>query len=237
MLNRLVIVAAVAAVVCACARKPLEVRVFGSLHAMMHEGATGPVVALSDATRGAHAYAIGALSELRGEVTIVDGDAWIAVAEEDGRVSTTRDAAGESAALLVATNVASWSETVVTADIAFADLDAAIERAALAAGRDLTRPLPVLVEGPLAELTSHVIDGRRLAPGGDHAAHAQASVRATQAHANGTLIGFFSKSHEGVFTHLGSFTHFHVVVPASGVSGHVDHVTIERGARLRFPRE
>ncbi|WP_437870158.1 hypothetical protein [Sorangium sp. So ce363] len=47
--------------------------------------------------------------------------------------------------------------------------------------------------------------------------------------------GFFSKHHHGVFTHIGSNTHFHVVLPERPLMGHVDGVTLARGARVLLP--
>jgi alpha-acetolactate decarboxylase len=60
-------------------------------------------------------------------------------------------------------------------------------------------------------------------------------VSGTLAEASGTLVGFFSKTHQGVFTHLGSNTHLHVVAPDAKVSGHVDAVTVPAGVEIGFP--
>lgn len=53
--------------------------------------------------------------------------------------------------------------------------------------------------------------------------------------ATGVLVGFYSSQHHGIFTHHGSDTHVHVVLAEENASGHVDGVTVGRGARLRLP--
>src|SRR5688572_4171827 len=55
-----------------------KVSTFGHLRAVVHERDLAPKVKLAEVLARPHAYAVGALSELRGEVTIVDGVAWLA---------------------------------------------------------------------------------------------------------------------------------------------------------------
>ena len=50
-----------------------------------------------------------------------------------------------------------------------------------------------------------------------------------------TLVGFYSRSDEGVFTHMGSKTHIHCVVDEPISAGHVDHVSIPTGTTVKFP--
>lgn len=53
--------------------------------------------------------------------------------------------------------------------------------------------------------------------------------------ASATLVGFYSESDQGVFTHMGSKTHIHCALDEPLYTGHVDHVTIPAGTTLRFP--
>ncbi len=50
----------------------------------------------------------------------------------------------------------------------------------------------------------------------------------------GTLVGFYSPRHHGVFTHMGSNAHAHCVAEKPLSSGHVDDVVILEGAKIRF---
>lgn len=212
-----------------------EVRHFGALRQIMHEGRTDAAVRVADVVPGPHAFALGALSELRGEVTVIDDVVWTAYPRDDGTAEVRTGAVDEGAALLVVAAVPSWREVVVADDIAADALDAEIERLASTAGVDTSAPFPVRVSGPLVDLRWHVVDGRKLQPGSSHAEHARTAVSGVEANVDGELLGFFSKAHAGVFTHHGSNTHFHVVLAARPLTGHVDRVAIGRGARVLFP--
>lgn len=211
------------------------VRSFGALRAIMHEGQTGPAVRIGDVVPGPHAFGIGALSQLRGEVTVVDDAIWTSYPRDDGTADVRRGGAEEQAALFVVADVARWQEATLDADVPDGQLDARIEALLRERGLDAEGAVPVQVHGSFRDLSWHVIDGRKLAPGGGHADHARASVSGALAAAEGTLVGFFSKRHHGVFTHMGSNTHFHVVLPERPLMGHVDAVTLARGARVLLP--
>lgn len=213
-----------------------SVRHFGELRAIIHEGRTGPSVRLADVVPGPNAFGIGALSELRGEVTVVDDVVWTAIPRDDGTADVrTGEAADEAAALFVVANVARWRQVPIDADIPNDGLDAAIEQLAAAAGVDTAQPFAVRIEGPLAGLRWHVVDGSKLSPGAGHDEIMRTSVHGEEESATGTLVGFFSTKHQGVFTHQGANTHFHVVVADRNLMGHVDGVDVRRGATLYVP--
>lgn len=215
-----------------------QVTSHGALRAVMHQRDFTPKVNLAAVLAQPHVFAVGALSGLRGEITIVDGVAWLAypVAGDRARVERRRRTS-EEAALLVSASVSRWQRVTLTRDVPFAELDATLEALARQHGCDPDRPFPFSVRGPVADLQFHVIDGARLAAaGGSHHDHAAAGSRFSRPSASATLVGFFSKSHHGVFTHMGSNTHLHVVLAAEGVSGHADRVTLRRGAVLSLPR-
>lgn len=211
------------------------VRHFGELRAIMHEGLTGPAVQLREVVPGPHAYGLGALSELRGEVTVIDDVVWTAYPTDDGtadvRSSETTD---EAAALFVVANVHRWRGVVLDVDVLMDGLDAAIERLAVAAGVDTRQPFPVRIEGTLVDLYWHVVDGRKLHRGSSHADHARTAVSGTSSEVQGELVGFYSTQHQGIFTHHGANTHFHAVIPASRIAGHVDSVGLRKGATVYF---
>lgn len=214
------------------------VRTYGALRAMMHDGATAAQVELA-AVLGPNAYAVGALSELRGEVTIVDGRAYIAYPGEGDDIKVEEvTSSAEAAALLVSSTVAEWQTVKASEEIPFEKLDAAIEKLAQELGIDTSERFTVRIEGGLADVQWHVIDGAKATPDTvhSHEGHRRMAVRGELAESRGTLIGFFSKNDQGVFTHMGSNTHLHVVDVERGVSGHVDSVRIRQGASLSFPK-
>jgi hypothetical protein len=62
-------------------------------------------------------------------------------------------------------------------------------------------------------------------------------VRIKAVNVPATLIGFYSTSHEGIFTHRGQTTHVHAVLADPLVTGHVDAAVIPRGAIVKLPRQ
>jgi hypothetical protein len=217
-----------------------KVRWFGALHEIMAEHRTEARIRVADASSRPHAFGIGASSELRGELTILDDVAWISRARGDGTASVDsyplRDT-HEGAALLVVANVASWREVTVTEDVPSDQLDAFLAARVESMAIPLDQPVPVMVTGPLSDVRWHVVDGTKAGAGADHASHLKGAVTGhiPAASEDTTLIGFFSRDHAGVFTHHGSYSHFHVVCPSPLVAAHVDAVTLRKGAVLRVP--
>lgn len=216
----------------------VEVRTYGALRAIFHQGQTGPQVKLSDIT-GPDVQAVGALSDSRGEVTIVDGTIWLGYpdGENGARVEKVQQS-DEQAMLLVAARNNQWRRVTLEEDIDDASLDAKLEALAAAQGVDVSKPFPMRVEGPIANLKWHVLDGSKAGPqpATSHEDHMKMAASGAVAQADGLLVGFFSKNHHGVFTHMGSNSHFHVVLAKEGITGHVDGITLKKGATLLLPQ-
>jgi acetolactate decarboxylase len=216
---------------------PHNVRWFGALRTIMHEGRSEAAVRLADVLPGPHAWGLGALEGLRGEATVMDDVVWLARARPDGTAETTRaDLDGPDAdlgaALFVVANVAAWDQSVLRNEVKWSDLDAIL--AAELEPRGLDAPVPVRIDGPVAMLEWHVLDGSK--PAINHSEHTRSAVRGVIELADARLIGFFSNAHQGVFTHAGARSHFHALIEDQHVSGHVDGMVLKPGARLFIAR-
>jgi alpha-acetolactate decarboxylase len=217
------------------------VRWFGELYAIMHEGRTEAAVKLADVLPGPHAWGVGALAGLAGEVTILDDVVWLARPSPDGNASISHGAIREveeglGAALLVVANVTAWDEVPVTTKVPWRELDAFLETELAARGEALDQPVPLRIEGRVVSLRWHVVDGSKMQAGAGHAAHAGSAVSGVLESTDAELVGFFSRAHQGVFTHADSYSHFHVITRDRAVSGHVDGVDLAPGTRLLVPR-
>ena len=214
-----------------------QVRNWGTLRAMFHDGVTGATVSLDSLLPDPELHALGALADLAGEVTIVGGRAWLSRPSEAGATAETTRVAGDGATLLVASRVPAWQSVRIDRSIPFEELDDRIAALAAASGLDTTGRIPFLGVGRLENLAWHVVDGRRLTvEATSHLDHLAASNRDSLAVATGVLVGFYSEHDERVFTHMGSRTHLHCALESPLAAGHVDHVAIPAGAELRFPR-
>jgi hypothetical protein len=237
--------AAPAAIFCvlALASRPVaattpEVTTSGTFRALVHEGDVSEKVKLARVVERPHAYAVGALTSLAGEVTIVDGKVWLAYPGRPGQKGRVERSAGSNAgaALLVATHVSRWRPVMLERAAGPNELDATVERLARRVGLTGDHPFPFVIEGDLRELEWHVVDGSKgTGASGSHEEHMKLMDKASAKRARGTLVGFFSKRHHGVFTHMGSNTHVHVVLPELNASGHLDAVSLPKGTVIRFP--
>lgn len=213
------------------------VHVHGALRAMLHDGQRGATVTLDSLLLDPDLYALGALVDLSGEVTVIAGTAYLSYPESAETERTEAVSRSNAAAtLLVAAQVPAWHALVTERLILFEELDAEIARLATAAGMRRDGRLPFLMQGEFRDLQWHVIDGRRLTSSGTaHADHQAAAIKKRLDRTEATLIGFYSERDQGVFTHMGTKTHIHCVVAQPLAAGHVDHVTIPAGTRVSFP--
>ena len=189
--------------------------------------------ALAERLDGPRVLALGALSELRGELLSVQGVTWLAYPTETALPRVVRTTMpDEDATLLVMAEVARWREQTLAADIAADAFETELRTLARSQGVDVTQPFPFMIRGRLRSVTWHVIDGTRVQPGMRPDQNAQ---HGTAVDAEGSVIGFYSDSHQGVFTMMGSNVHMHVVLDDGTVVGHVQALDLVRGTTVSFP--
>lgn len=214
-----------------------SVQQFGEMRAVMREGSTEARVALRDCA-GPHAIAVGAIEGLDGEITMVDGETWVSRVR-DGDVVTSGPAVeiGEHATLLATSQVHAWRSITLDSPGTSTELEAMIERAAEQHGIDTSRPFPFVIDGTVTALDMHVINGFCPRGGGPGAAGREprriAMIEATPV----TIVGFYARDSQGVFTHHGTSMHAHALLDGDGgrITGHIDSVEIQAGATLRLP--
>ena len=204
----------------------------GSLQAV-HGGDASGKVALQQFAHKQNLNAVGPVANLDGEITVIAGQFYIARVRH-GMVKTDADLATK-ASFLVWSEVAAWQPPLpLAAKIDNqAQLEKQIEALALKAGIDVSKPFPFKLEGVLDSVDYHI-----LVPKTSQSAQARHGDGAQKINAKNTdveIIGFFSKNHQGVFTHKGSFAHLHVV-ERNGASGHVDQISAGADVRVSFPQ-
>jgi acetolactate decarboxylase len=204
----------------------------GSLRAV-HGGDVSGRVSLRQFEGKQNLYAVGPAADLDGEITAVDGRFYIARVR-DGDIRTDSDLS-TSASFLVWSEVAAWKPPVPLGARADnqAQLERLIEALATKAGVDTSKPFPFKIEGVLDLVDYHVLvpKAHHQAPAG----HRDGAKKILRKDTDASIIGFFSRSHEGIFTHKGSFAHLHVV-ERNGYSGHVDEISVSADVRVSFPQ-
>ena len=198
--------------------KTIQVNLAGSLKEVMHQGQLGSQVYL-DTLAKPGVYALGALDSLSGEVLIEDGQVWISKVIDDHLRVHQNPRAG--AALLVYSEVKEWAELEVSAT----DLDELL--LAESAKMSLSAPFPFIIKGSFPRLQYHVINYD--AQGGSISQHKQGALEGQLSRQIVNILGFYSREHQGLFTHHGSYTHMHVRTPDGDIMGHVDEIELGNG--------
>ena len=200
----------------------------GRLH---HTGDARPRVSLNEIPRTDRTFAIGPLAGLRGEITVIDGEPYIARIDENGeqRVGHGFD---PRAPFLVYGNVREWRGVSVPADVkTVQDLEGWLETL-----EDFAEPFPFKITTATSTIQYHVIHNAE--PGYKTSLpHSDLMRRFELNKTPVTLLGVYSTEHGGIFTHRGAATPIHMVAGDGQRSGHVDGPEMGDEARLFVPAE
>ena len=196
----------------------------GELRAVHLEGDARPRIHLRQIEPRDGTFAIGPLAGLRGEITVIDGEAYIARADEAGEhVERGFDC---DAPFLVFGWVGKWQGRPVPNDVRdVAGLELWLSGAAAAKGLRLDEPFPFKIETSTSTVEYHIIASNEL------------GYQITSPHRDlmrfftfdsepATLLGVYSTTHGGVFTHHGQATHLHMVSDDGRRGGHVDELVL-----------
>jgi acetolactate decarboxylase len=215
-----------------------QVKDYGSYRRMQHRQDYAPKVALRDAIAGPGWYAVGALSDLSGEITVVDGKVLLSFGKSmDGKVEQ-REAGDAQATLLATAKVRNWQTISIPRTMTQAELHAFILEQATAVGLPTEDAWPFLIRGDILDYRWHVI----AEPNPEFGGHGSKATMARQYETSGkrmtaVVVGFQSgKALEGTISHPGERFHEHVTDPAQTLNGHLDAYGVAEGAQLLLPR-
>jgi len=215
--------------------KIVEVHHIGEMRKVMREGDLSATIDLSRLSKMQHLYALGPIEGLRGEVTIWDSKPSIARIIE-GKVSTT-ESFQNKACFLVYASVEAWQEVFIPQEINDEKmLEKWLEQTASVRGVNTKRPFPFLIKDTATKLSFHVVNKTDDSPH-TPAKHEAIKKRFTLENTNVKLLGFYSDSHHGVFTHHDSNIHMHMITNDGKQSGHVESIQFSKDARMYLPRQ
>lgn len=229
-----VIILAVSFSACQPGNIGFEVQHHGVLREIMMQQKLQANADLSEFSNTPNLYALGALEGLSGEIMIVDSRPSYSIADAEG--VSVEGGFNKKATLLVTSQVAEWSEMPL--DISWLGLEtlqAMIKEAAIQSGLSTDQPFPFMLKGNFDKVDWHIINAAR-AEQQNHDAYKEAGASGSTAGANGQILGFYSESHEGVFTHHGSYVHLHFINDDKSLMGHVDDLSINGKVSLLLPK-
>lgn len=208
-----------------------EVQIVGKLRAIMMENNTKANINLLDLKDEKHLYALGALEKLAGEVLVMGSNPVISKVKGDSfAIANNFDA---KATLLVYARVKDWASFNIDKDLTSRELEEWVREKAKDA--KITEPVPFLVKGKASELNWHIVNG---SPGANatHEAHATSGFNRGWSDVDVEILGFYSKAHHGVITHMGENMHMHFKTQDGSTAGHVDDVQVKKGSLLFIPK-
>ena len=221
---------------CQNARQDWDGRVhqWGTMREVLAQGKSQGRIRLIDAVGKPHAFGIGALEKLSGEITIVNGDVWLAQSEGSTiRVNQSNKSRGYATLLTIA-YVPNWRATPMNRELASDEIESFVLTVATERGLPVDKPFPFLITGPV-DVDAHVIHGSCPHFVQDPGVSVPA-LRCNATKREGTVVGFFAEKGGGSLTHHGERTHMHVVFdPSVNCAGHIDRLRVHPEATLFVP--
>ncbi|MGE3643603.1 MAG: acetolactate decarboxylase [Beijerinckiaceae bacterium] len=213
-----------------------SVRAYGQFRLFFQRQDYTPKISLRAARAANPTDAVGALSELRGEISMIDGRYIISYG---GGCTNCPPPHDEKAGLLGTARVNTWHEAVLLPDtLEGKALDEFIIAQAKAKGIDTGKPFPVRLSGQLVNVKMHVIE----APNKGFTGHGSVIPMAkqdefTHERITGLVVGFYApRSMFAVLTHPGEPFHFHWIDEGRTRTAHLDAFGMEKGASLLLPK-
>jgi acetolactate decarboxylase len=219
------------------AQYPFDLKAYGVFQLMITERNYRPAVALKDAVDGGATDAVGAVSGLRGEISMIEGRLIVSYGADCGIVCPS--AASETATLLATAAARTWRRVPIGKDLDAKATETFIRAQAKANGLDETKPFPYRIAGAITDFVMHV----NAAPNPRFKGHGSFDEMAITGLAKGPrlagyVVGFYAPPPlQGVITHMGDFFHSHYVDEQRATTAHLDTFGVAAGSTLMLPTE
>lgn len=213
---------------------PPEVKVSGAMKNVMMNGDLSAHLDI-DTINKVHLYGLGPVADLKGEIMILDGKVFTTT--KDGNKLLNQQNKISKAALLVYSNVEKWKIVSLSTTInSYAELEKLIETTVKENGYDTELPFAFKVNAVPAKATYHVIDWKK---GIEHTMdnHKQFAYTGEMINTPVTMLGFYSKHHQSIFTHHTTFMHVHLLDDKAKTVGHLDDIQIKGTITVYLPEK
>ena len=224
--------------ICCAPSKPnttsFRVEYKGALKNMMHRGDISANADLSLFAKTVHFYALGAMENLKGEIQIFDSKPFNTMVS--GNRLTVDTSFTKKATLLVYASVKQWNEIKIPdAFLSYEQLDDYIKQTAKTAQINVKKPFPFLIEGTAKSIDWHVINWEDGDTEHSHEKHIKSGLNGTLQNKHVEILGFYSTSHQAIFTHHTTNMHMHLKTADGEVAGHVDNLVLGNEMTLKLP--
>jgi len=210
-------------------------KAYGEFRSMITQRNYLPAVTLKDAVDGRTTDAVGAVSGLRGEISMIEGRLIVSYGADCG--ATCPPAASETATLLATASAQHWRSIAIDKDLDAKAVESFIRAQAKASGLD-DKPFPFRINGAVTDFVMHV----NAAPNPRFKGHGSFDEMAVTGLAKGprlagSVVGFYAPPPlQGVITHMGDYFHSHYVDAQRSTTAHLDSFGVAAGSTLLLPR-
>lgn len=216
--------------------KNVYIQNYGHYKKMMHMKKTKGVIKLQKAIPTVNSYAVGAIQQGIGEITVIDGKVWLDYGKDGIGNSLNTIPSDEQAVLLATSQVKKWQNVKIKKALPKEELFKAILEKAKEYGLNVNAPFPFLLEGSFNTLIIHVINGQDPEfKGHGGSAKLFRQIKEERKNQKATVVGFYSASNQGVYTHPGESWHLHAVIRNENIGAHVDGVSTNENIILKLP--
>ena len=207
--------------------QPYGIATFGEFRKMAMERDYGAKATLAAVLTSGATDGVGAVSDARGEITIVDGKPIVSYGKKADHPAAT----SETAMLLATATVRDWQEVRVGSDVAPNEIELFLAEEARLHGIDPEKSFPFRLHGTVTAYVMHVTKG----PGSGHPPLVQDTQKGDAI--TGLVVGLYvAPQLVGIATHPGERTHSHWINDDKTATTHLDAWGIKSGAVLLLPK-
>lgn len=215
---------------------PFGFKAYGEFRSMITQRNYLAVVALKDVVDGHATDAVGAVSGLRGEISMIEGKLIVSYGTDCAAACPLP--AAETATLLATASAQHWRAITIDKDLDAKAVETFIREQAKASGLIDTKPFPFRINGAISNFVMHV----NAAPNPRFKGHGSFDEMAVTGLAKGprlagSVVGFYAPPPlQGVITHMGDYFHAHYVDEQRTTTAHLDSFGMAAGSTLLLPR-
>ncbi|MAC95469.1 MAG: hypothetical protein CMC96_08200 [Flavobacteriales bacterium] len=180
-------------------------------------------------------FALAPISGLKGEVTIINGTVYQSTVKATGDIELSKNQTGIQSPFAVYAHIEKWDTIEVKQAISSnQELYQLLEKESKI---DLESAFPIRLIGEFESVDFHIINANEKSKENhSHAAHKEIQEHFSVKNSNGEILGFYSKNHQGIFTHKGSYFHLHFVDSEEFNMGHVEGFSTKKNVQLLLPK-
>ena len=201
-------------------RNSSSIEVVGQMRDVMWKGDLAGKIS-TDSLNNIHAYGLGPIENLEGEVLLFEGQTFISKVIDSVAHQVTQVNSIKAPFFVYSYESDLNNFSVAPSELSLNSTEELIDSLYF----DYHQPLLIRIDGVFKDIMVHSVN---LPEGSSVSSPDEAHKGLTQysyKNISGSIVGFFSRKHKAIFTHHDSYFHAHFISDDRSVMGHVDSVS------------